>query len=531
MSTFDIFPFEVLQKIACQLNKKDKLSSLVACSALYPAMLESLYKNVVISDMVSFRYFLSSIAHHRHQPNFSVRTLSLLMNNNDIEYGTRIMTLTEFELLARYCANLVELFFYENEYWKLMNELDFTMSWPRLNKIPASQGTTESFQVYSKLKNQLVDISLCGIFEPKHNIMELVSPSERVQQFMIDDRRISLRVNNIRQVHACYTQLRSLVLCTKLVGPVDDGDLAILPLKSLESLRCTIDHPNSNWFSLLKLWYKDIKFLYLHCITEYRDRPIKSINMVESILDVLHTTNIQQLQFSFVNVQQYVLLAESIMMETTYDFIMMNIPTAISLNFRYTDMDLRNRQSNKLQCTLSKYQPLQVFNMHYSLENHREQYNEVRFLSELIKTPVNNQLCHLNLTRIVTLYADPITEEPTRPLHINSILDHFPNLRSLTFTLLIQKRNTKKLKNPTYNDSSDLAIVTLSDAKMSSLHHHFRCLKIVSTKVDRAIYHYLFRKCPKLSTLILESCLSHDDETHLALEYLCLEHDVDLIIK
>jgi hypothetical protein len=447
-------------------------------------------------------------------------------------FKARAMTFTEFELLARYCVNLSELYFFNIGYWRFMTEIDFTKQWLKLVKIPEFIGWRDNFEVYQQLKDRLVDISLRSLCEPQFRVMDLVNNSERVQSLAFEDSNLTLSTKDLLQMHKCYSQLKTLVLYTKLLKEEMDDDIEPVTT-SLRSLSCTVDSPHSPWFSLFETWYKDIDSLRLRCNLEAEARSINWFVMVESILDILHSSNIQQLQFTFYNSEELKFIAEHAITETVYDDIICDTTPTISMNFDYADADDNNlKKANKLQCSISKKSSLREFDMRYNL-GHEEGWSEIDFLKKLMKNPIRYQLTHLSLTRIITrgTHPDAYKYKTPRPLHLDSVLDYFPNLHSLKFTLEKEEQCYFGANKPPKNkDDSYLATVTLGDKNISSLHGRLQCLQVVSTTIDPSVYQYLFRKCPHLSSLILKNSRIRDDETLLALEYLCLENNVELIM-
>lgn len=529
MSSQKQYPFEVLYTIASNLEKKDQLSFLTVCKAWYRPLLESLYNQVEIDNLKTFRSFLVSITHHRHLPNLHVKKLKLPSTTGtyDWELNERCMTFTEFELLARHCINLTEISFFGNGYWAWMNQLDLSRLWLRLTKLPLSFGAQDSYHVFRSMAARLVSLELGMSFPAPFNVMDLLPLMNNLRTIYIHDRKMAIDLSCLQNIK----QVQNLTLMTNVAPSYYD----LLPIQhNLKVFTCTIDDPNSNWFSVLKALYKDIDAVSIYLIVDKHNTGDNLLKMVGAILDMIHVTNIQQVRTLFPNTDDFSLAVESAIMDTVYDYTIWDehgFTSSISLEIKFYDHSGFIFSHNSFESIFSRERIQEhVFKIATSRPNDNNGNYEVDFLVDIIKAPINLQLKQLVITMATSLYYTRLPEiKDTRLIFLDTILDHFPHLDTFTLVVDIKEVNPNKKSKP-WIDFVNYTELTIRNIPSRKPHPFIRVLNIRSAKINRSVYHYLFKSCRYLSKLHLTDCYFNDDETVIALEYLCLQNHVELII-
>jgi hypothetical protein len=529
MSSLNQFPFEVLYRIAGNLEKKDQLSFLTVCISWYLPLLESLYNQVEIENLKTFRSFLVSITHHRHLPNLHVKKLKLPSTTGVYEWeqNERCMTFTEFELLARHCINLTEISFFGNGYWTWMTKLDLSKLWLRLTKLPLSFGVQDSYLVFQSMAARLVSLELGMSFPAPFTVMDLLPLMNNLQTIYIHDRKMVIDLACLQKIK----HVQHLTLLTN-VAAISHNLLPVQP--NLKTFTCAIDDPNSNWFSVFKTLYKDINAASIYLIVDKHNTGDKLLKMIGAILDMIHVTNIQQVKTFFPDTDDFALAVESAIMDTVYDYTIWDkqgLPSTISLDIKYYDHSGFVFSHNSFESIFSRERIQEhVFKLATSRPDESNSNYEVDFLVDIIKAPINLQLTHLAITIATSLYYTRLPEiKETRLVFLDTILDHFPHLDSFTLVVDVKEVNPNS-KSKYWIDRVNYTELTIRNSLSRKPHSFFRVLNIRSAKINRSVYHYLFKSCRYLSKLHLTDCYFNDDETVIALEYLCLQHHVELII-
>lgn len=529
MSSLKQYPFEVLFAIASNLEKKDQLSFLTVCKAWYRPLLESLYNQVEIDNLKTFRSFLVSITHHRHFPNLYVKKLKLPSTTgiNDWDQNERCVTFTEFELLARHCTNLTELSFFGNGYWAWMNKLDLSKMWLRLTKLPLSFGVKDSYYVFQSMATRLVSLELGINFSAPLYVMDLLPLMNNLQTVYIHDRKLLIDLACLKNMK----HLRNLTLLTKVAPNHYDTHLAQPDLKIFT---CAIDDPNSTWFAILRTLYKNVDNVSLYLVVDQHNTGDKLLRMVGAVLDMIHVTNIQQVKTFFPNIDDFALAVESVIMDTVYDYTIWDksgVLSTINLDVKYFDHSGFVFSHNSFESVFSRQNVQEhVFKLATSRPDDNHRNYEVDFLVDIIKSPINLQLKKLSMTIATSLYYTRLPEiRDTRLVFLDTILDHFPNLDSFTLTVDVKEVNPDS-KPKIWNGRANCTELTISKLLPKKSHSFIHVLNIQSVKINRSVYHYLFKFCRYLWKLHLTDCYFNDDETIIALEYLCLQNHVELVI-
>ncbi|GAA5804811.1 hypothetical protein HPULCUR_010319 [Helicostylum pulchrum] len=517
MSSLNQFPFEVLYKIASHLETNDQRTCLTVCKAWYRPLLETLYNLVQIKDLRSFRSFLVNITHHRHQPNFYVKKLEMPYMTSDWELSERAMMFTEFELLARHCIYLTEISFIENGYWRWMARLDFTKYWLRLTKLPLSFGSKDSFIVFQGMADRITSLELRADFPSPLSVLDLIPQILNLQTLYIHDRVMTLNMLQLQKLD----HIENLTLLTNVIS---SEDYSLRSPTKLKTFACAIDDPNSSWFSIFKSYYQDIDTLTVHCQTDNNNTEDCLLKILESVLDTTHATKIQQVKTSFYDTHDFRLTVESVIMDIIYDYTIRDrrgIPSVISFDIKYYDASVFVYPRNSFESIFSRNDTQQhVFKVTKSWLDDEKKNDEIKFLDNIINDPIHLQLTHLSITRVTHCLG------PTPPFYLDILLHQYPRLESFSFS--VSKKiniNRKRLGRPEYIEGAEIMI---NDP--TTCFHPIRILKIKSSKINRSVFHFLFKSCTRLKKLYLHDCYFKDDETIIAIEYFCLRHGVELII-
>jgi hypothetical protein len=546
MHSLQDLPFEVVQKIVENIDRKYKLHSLILCKSFYQPCLESLYHHVTITHLDQFRSFLLAITHHRHQPNLHVKRLDLdisdLWSLNYVipESYERPMMFTEFELLARHCINLTQLHFPNSMFrcWKFLQELDLQKFWPRLVKLPPLIHYNSSFQVYQDMANRLVQLDISGPFRISINLEKLIPHMRNLETVIINDMQVTLDTNFVYHLSNTHPHLRHLNLWTTLKTASNSSSIDTTTA-ALKTLICEIDRLDSTWFSLFNTIYRNTDSLTMTVRAPGREEEI-----IAPILYTIQSTNIKQLKSIFRNLKDFASFAENLVLETVYGYDVwdQSSSSTISLNLNY--QDYLHRLRNKLVSQFSRRKN-KIATHEFTLDCEVDKeidYNPITYLSKhILKKPIHLQLTRMTLTRNYKLHANMLGDSRkycyTRSVFLDSALDYFPNLEYLTIAFDLETEDSPLkigwtiIPLPKYNVDFNFQKVTLSSNKPAIIPQHYslRYLKIKSSTIDRSVYYYLFKKCPNLSILCIQDCRLKDDETLIALEYLCLEHNVELL--
>ncbi|OBZ80707.1 hypothetical protein A0J61_11245 [Choanephora cucurbitarum] len=251
---------------------------------------------------------------------------------------------------------------------------------------------------------------------------------------------------------------------------------------------------------------------------------------LDSIFDLVKHTSIQHLNVHVRHPYDHSFI-ENYTLGLLYAFSVLDsqsIPS-LSIYFRYFDWtDYTLTESNylirEIPEALDSSSTVYKATSHHTLSfefgiGEEYDFNEMNVLSTWLTKPINFLVTHLTLERQIrdTNYAGKAC-----PLFLDSVLAHFPQLISLTYSREIKLRKGI--------DNADLALLTLLDRHDNTKHEHIRYLHIKNVKIDRYVYRHLFRQCPHIVKIELVNC-DLDEETVLALEYYCLSNDVTLILK
>ncbi|KAI8047351.1 uncharacterized protein B0P05DRAFT_364236 [Gilbertella persicaria] len=522
-------PFEVLQNISRFIDTRDKLACLTVCRAWYRPTFESLYTHVHLTSLLSFRTFLYIVAHHDLMPGVHVKKLCLY-NHNDVGFQSRPLTVTELEVLARYCFNLNSFLFRDIWVWYCLDQLDLTAIWPRLHRLPVARYNRVAFKVFQKLGDRLTDVYINCAAIPFDGIARLLSSMTQLKTISIHDRSLKLDLEALDDIHRAAPNVKHLDLQTQM-QPLDQ------PLTkryaTLYSLQCSIYHSDSAWFDIIKSRYNVLDMLSLNVLRNFvQDIPSteQAMECIDAIFDLVKHTTIQQLDIHVRHPYELSFI-ESYALELVYSYAILytDHTYTISIDFKYFDwIDYTLSDTNYIVREIPEvlYSSTLMRNktIHHTLGfefgiGKDYEFNEMHVLNTWITKPVNDHVTFLSLERQIrnTNYTGKKC-----PLYLDSVLAHFPRLISLSYARTIKFK--KGINAP------DRAAVTLLDRKDTSKHQSLRYLSFRNVQIDRYIYQYVFQHCPHLSRLEMEDC-NLEAEIVLALEYYCLEHNVALIIK
>lgn len=561
MHSLQDLPFEIVQNIIDHLDSKDKLGCTTLCKSLYQASLESLYQHVTISTLDQFRLFLRSITHHPHNPNIHVKRLCITIGNwihNDTYdyYSTmeerRPMMFTEFELLARFCVNLQHLYFpyYVGDYWRFMQELDLQHFWLKLSDIPALRDFQSGVLVYQYMASRLVKLDLRGPFKEPINLKNLLPQMHNLEVIRIIDKGITLDMDIMHQINNSVPRLEELELRTRFTTGTNK---AISPRRAttVKTLHCDIDHIDSDWFPLIKTLYKNINLLSIGFKGKHNDAD-HLFSMIPRVQDIIQSTNIQFVKCIYSHIEDMANFAENFILETVYGYDVMNLSSTsssssstVALELDYVDFTNSREYTDLFTSQFSKggqTSPQHEFTLKCGVDKEYN-YNAVNLLRNVLDQPIHLQVTRLVLNRRYTLISTGfcLGNEASYPVYLDLLLDYFPNLQSLSIQFDVTKvdgryrrRNGRILPPAEYDAHQKYSKLTLLDDNnnkrtMAPKQLHLQYLKIKSTGINRAVYPYLFKKCPNLSTLCIHDCRLKDEETVVALEYLCLMHNVELL--
>lgn len=334
---------------------------------------------------------------------------------------------------------------------------------------------------------------------------------------------MSLRISHLQQLD----HVENLTLITKLIPPEDDLQRPLPPMR-LKTFACAIDDPNSAWFSVFKSYYKDIDKLTVHCLTDKSSTEDALLKMIGAILDTTHATRIQQIKASFHDIHDFRLTVESVIMDIIYDYTIWDrrgIPLIIEFDIKYYDASVFVYPRNSFESTFSRSDKAHHrFKMIRSWSDDEKEKDEIGFLASLMNEPIHLQLNQLTITRVTHCLG------PTPVFHLDLLLHQFPQLEYFSFTA--SKRNNinkKRLGRPEPMEGAEM-LISKDTVTANRRFHPLQVLKMKSTKINRSVYHYLFKSCTRLRKLYLDNCYFKDDETVIAIEYFCLKHGVELII-
>ncbi|CEP18826.1 hypothetical protein [Parasitella parasitica] len=531
-----LVPFEVARQISGYLSQKEALECLLVCKNWYRPMLESLYSSVVLRTCRSFRVFLYVIAHHELTPGKFVKELELYIE----DFNERPVTFTEFELLSRYCINLNDLQFSHTRYWRCMNELDLTNTWPHLRKVPTSRNKI-SFEVCYKIKDRLEEVAF---FAQDESILAFISsPCPKLLKLEVATRHLLLTIDTIRSIHHCAPFVQNLCLMACMEN-ISDNSFNVPPLidehnNHVQHLKCLIHHPDSAWFSVIKSTYHSIDTLTLIISnipprqSGYISRPYTKFEIVRSIIDLIKGISIRDLEmdFKFVADISFMQAATATLL---YDHCNKVLNKSMSVSVRASfiipgDFDYHHGFKSKLK-TLESSNKVAIhheleyrFIREFDDENDDYSVSELDLLEYTIVRPINKLVLHLSMnigTRDEFFWTNVMTNK--QHVHFDQILSYFSNLESLTVT-----SNLSGISGS--NPDSEVKL-TLSSATKKTDNSSLKCLTVQSASIDKCIFQFLFKHCTALTKLILTDC-QIDDVTTLVLECLSLESDILLEIN
>ncbi|KAI8640650.1 hypothetical protein BD408DRAFT_444984 [Parasitella parasitica] len=489
-------------------------------------MFESLYNSVVIRTCRSFRVFLYIIAHHELTPGKFVKKLELYIE----DFNERPVTSTEFELLSRYCVNLNILMFFHTKYWRCMNELDLTNIWPHLRIVPISRNRV-SFDVCNRIKDRLEEVAFFA--QDEYILTFMSTPCPKLLKMEIATRHLLLTIDIVRSLHNCAPLVQDFCLMACMEN-ITDSSFSI-PLvdnsnNHVQHLKCLIHHPDSAWFSIIKSTYHSIDTLTLIISNTpprqsgYTSRPYTKFEIVRSIMDLIKSTGIRELEmdFKFIADISFMQAATATLLYNHCDKILnKSIPVSVRASFnipgnfdRFHGFKLKTFKSSEKAKTKYEieYRFIREFN-----ENYDHSVSELNMLEYTIIRPINKLVLHLTMEiGAVCEFSGSNIMTKKRHVHFDQILNYFSNLESLTVASHLYEFSGRNL----------ILSTTTKKADNNSLKY----LAIQNISIDKRIFLFLFKHCTALSKLTLTDC-QIDDVTTLALECLALESDVLLEIN
>ncbi|KAL7309907.1 hypothetical protein PS15m_010730 [Mucor circinelloides] len=527
-------PFEVVRLISHHISTKDTLECLLVCKSWYQPMFESLFNSVTIKTCRSFRAFLYVIAHHKLTPGKFVKKMELFMG----DFRGRPVTFTEFELLSRYCYNLRELMFFYIQYWNYMNDLDLSITWLHLRKVPVSRDRA-SLEVCCKLKDRLEQVALHALDEPLLPFLSSSTPCSRLLKMDIDACYFLLTADTVRSIHRCapLVQELSLMVCMENIN----DSLPSLPLvdkrmNHVQELKCLVHHPDSAWFPVIKSTYYDIDKLTMIISgmpprhAGYTARHYTKFEIVRSLIDLIKNTSIRELEMDvkFVDDISFLQAATATLLYDQCNDLTMTMPVSVKASFVFPgDFDSHHQFCAKLTTTEMPEQEKRVrHQLRYQFIREFDEGNDELDVSELdlleytIIRPINKLVAELILDVGIednfpwTYYV----ATKKRSVCFDQVLSYFINLESLV------------LSSSLFEFFGNVVKFTVSNTAKNVKHKSLKILTVKNAFIDKCVYQFLFKNCTQLSTLTLVGC-GIDDETTLILECLSLESDVLLNIR
>ncbi|KAI8359973.1 hypothetical protein BD560DRAFT_405081 [Blakeslea trispora] len=529
-----LLPYEVVFSISQFMSIEDKLSSLTVCRTWYRPVFESLYTHVHLSSLQSFRAFLYIVAHHPLLPGSQVRKLCLYIEPREsFDFRERPMTITEMEILARYCYNLDSFFFHDHWYWYCLDQLELTQLWPRLRRLPTARYSKTALRVFEKLGDRLTDLCINCPAMSFEKISRLLSCMHQLETVSIRVRSMKLDIELLDEIHAAVPQLKHLDLQTQMLDTEILRQLQKPVCYPLVSLQCNIYKPDSVWFTLIKSRYTHLKSLSIHVLRKFIDdfpSAEEAMECIEPIFDLIKHSSIQQINIHIRHPYDHPFIENyTLGLVHAYSVLSSQSIPSISICFRYFDWtESISSESSYItreipevldsSTTVHKKTTYHTISFEFGIGEDYD-FDEMNVLSTWLAKPINFLVTHLKLERQIR-EIDYVGK--VRPLFLDTVLTHFPQLISLTFSRRIKLK--KGIKD------ADTAFLTLLDRKDKTRHDHIRYLYIEDVKIDSYIYRYLFKYCPHIVRIELVNCFL-DEETVLALEYYCLSNDVTLILK
>ena len=222
----------------------------------------------------------------------------------------------------------------------------------------------------------------------------------------------------------------------------------------------------------------------------------------------------------------FMLLAENVITEVVFKCIEWNIQSNFALTFIYAIDTVMSEGAPNLQCTLSRLD-LQQFCIQSKISYLS---CKVESLEQLIIEPIGSRLTHLTLSHKITRdYIDSGLQ--STPVFLDRILDNYTHLKSLAISVQV----TTEFPNKSIHGDWFIEVALSGESNFFNTTNLKLCqleqIEISSAEIDWTIYPYLFRRCRNLSSIVLKECNLQDEETLLALEYLCLANNVRLSIQ
>ncbi|KAI8375056.1 hypothetical protein EDC96DRAFT_497718 [Choanephora cucurbitarum] len=418
MST--LLPYEVIFNISQFISTADKLSCITVCRAWYRPVFESLYTHVHLSSLQSFRAFLYVIAHHPLLPGSQVRKLCLYVaQRSRFDFRGRPMTVTEMEILARYCYNLNSFFFHDLWYWHCLDQLELTQLWPKLHRLPTARFGITALKVFEKLGDRLTDlcISYAGLSFEK--VCRLLALMKQLETLSIHDRSMRLDMELLNEIHAAAPHLKHLDLQTQMLNTVTTIQKSVYC--QIRSLQCSIYQPDSVWFTLIKSCYPRLQSLSFYILRNFtQDIPSteEAMECLDSIFDLVKHTSIQRLNVHVRHPYDHSFI-ENYTLGLLYAFSVLDsqsIPS-LSIYFRYFDWtDYTLTESNylirEIPEALDSSSTVYKATSHHTLSfefgiGEEYDFNEMNVLSTWLTKPINFLVTHLTLERQIrdTNYA------------------------------------------------------------------------------------------------------------------------------
>ncbi|KAI7898392.1 uncharacterized protein BX663DRAFT_555903 [Cokeromyces recurvatus] len=431
-----------------------------------------------------------------------------------------IFVTTDFEILAYYCPNLNELQFNDYQYWYSLNELDLSLYWKQLHKIPTIHNNAVCRSVFQQLKDRLTSLEFFFNFQPFfYQQLPLLKECTLYGNNYI-------HLNLLERLHQSAPFLESLY-CK--VDIRQSNKIMTTSRQNLKLLCCYIYDPKSVWFSLIQDNYYDVYILKLTITHEYmnKDKYSKVIPLplaratqhISQLFDLMRLTRIRCIDVVF---SGYYIELEFIR-SLTYNFI--NNYNIIR-HYEFCPVEIHFMYSNNVQpeympggsyatdtsfvryahYSQIKQSPQRIhhrFDFHVVMKNKRRRLLDegcASFINAIVK-PVNLRTQYLTIKRVATVEEQEVTHfnyynnnnnnnSSIDLIYLDCLLKHFPSLIELS--IVFCQEETSLLK------------CLISSRKTH--HNSIRVLNIENVKLDRNVYEFLYNYCPNLSRLDLKNC-------------------------
>lgn len=520
-------PFEIFKNIFSHLETIDLLCVLTVCKKWYRPVYETLYSSVDIRSERSFRAFLYTIAHHELKFGDHVKKLSLIPEDKSMYGNSRSISFTEFDLLARHCPALEELYFHDPRYWKFLNFLDWDTTWLHLRRIPSANGGHASFRVYCKLGERVSDLEI-GTFLQHSDLTTMLSQLTQLKELTLNKYTLDpINTDILNTIHRESPQLEHLMLKTRIDRR--KTTLTTLPPDTLKSLACYIYSPDSPWFSLIQSYYSHISVLSLYILETDQERAYdtlfamfhnlgldhqlednnsssSSLDYFKPLIDLYTHSSIPRIDVLF---QKFIKMPQ---LEQLFKSLVQS-STTFSIGFTYYDSDdveefshLQNMTERNLFISTTKLNDKQHHTVQYHSPIPPEQ-DEMLIFHHL---PGTHLVTELTLTRKM------VSEYQRSKVFLDELLYEFPRLQKMAVGCDRESCGLAySISNLDFTKRQHLCLEELT----------FTCVRIYPLVLT-----FIIENCPRLTHLNMIEC-DMDEVAVMALDYFCLQQHIKLNIK